>query len=358
MKNYTFKNRKLFLNRAFETGDGALLQDLLDSSVKLRPDDIDEYLAWAEREKRNDFITALLEYKNKTYTRAELSEYEKIKTEKELGLRERDLADWRKIFKIKPTSAGYIINGVVSEDGVIEVPDHIGKRPVIMAEPTVFYNKNCKIYGSWTRNEDFEAELASIKSAQPGDTVLFGSYPGGNALPSQLPWRVLERTGSELLLITENGIDGVRYNDAPGTVTWRNSAVREWLNGPFYELVFSKREKTLITQSKNENKYDPYSPEGNITGDRVFLLSRDEALKLFPDNSSRICHMTGYAASKGVLDYEEGKCRWWLRSPAMYGNNASHVRETGVTRLNGYGDDYGTLALRPAIRLTLKETKA
>ena len=51
---------------------------------------------------------------------------------------------------------------------------------------------------------------------------------------------------------------------------------------------------------------------------KVFLLSRREVNKYFPEERDRICKASAYAKEHGAeIEAGPNQCSWWLRSPAV-----------------------------------------
>ena len=93
------------------------------------------------------------------------------------------------------------------------------------------------------------------------------------------------------------GLDAKRFDSSSND--WKNSEIRQWLNGDFYNNAFNEKEK------KNINPFN---------GDNVFLLSKEEAKKYFANDESRRCKATEYAVKNGAWKSDEGYGYWWLRS--------------------------------------------
>ena len=149
-----------------------------------------------------------------------------------------------------------------------------------------------------------------------GETLTFGRYPQDedSDTPSPLKWRILEINDGAALLISEYVLEQYRYHDTREDITWEKSNVRSYLNGlsaafnkngidhygkGFIDKAFTAEERRWIKQVTNKNPAAPEewnsTPGGNDTEDKVFLLSRDEALKYFSTNKSRIASPTAYA---------------------------------------------------------------
>lgn len=96
------------------------------------------------------------------------------------------------------------------------------------------------------------------------------------------------------------------------------------MNEVFFKEAFSLSEQDTIIPIYIETNTNPVfnSIPGNITNDKVFLLSIDEVKKYFSKNELRRCAPTAYAeaqGAKGCSTYKtksgEAACNWWLRSP-------------------------------------------
>ena len=148
-------------------------------------------------------------------------------------------------------------------------------------------------------------------TSKVGDFVKFGSYPQtqyGDIKP--IEWLVLSRENNQMLVISKYGLEARRFDRISNS--WKNSEIRKWLNGDFYNQAFSGSEK----------KYINYSNLSDVaTTDNVFLLSEEEAEKYFVNNKARRCKATYYAVQHGayvcdgLLRGEGGYSICWLRSP-------------------------------------------
>ncbi len=156
-----------------------------------------------------------------------------------------------------------------------------------------------------------------LKDAQIGDLVALGTYDTapGNDKTEVIKWRVIDKDGDKLLILCDQLIDSFCYhNEEKGgvleTMSWQDSTVRAFLNGDFLTCCFTEEEIALIetTHLKNEGLNDvlenlwrnvedkgeaTYSelkdqdlPDGPETDDKVFLLSVDEVLKYFGDETA------------------------------------------------------------------------
>ena len=147
--------------------------------------------------------------------------------------------------------------------------------------------------------------IKSFANANVGDYVEFGNYPksaNGNIKP--IEWQVLAREENKMFVISRYGLDCKIFDSSSND--WKNSEIRQWLNGDFYNKSFNENEKKYI------NSF--YLSEAGTT-DNVFLLSKEEAEKYFANYEARKCKATKYAVKNGVWVATNGCSLWWLRSP-------------------------------------------
>ena len=113
-----------------------------------------------------------------------------------------------------------------------------------------------------------ETQNAKRRDVKQGDVITFGGWTQGkNGEYEPLEWIVLKRDGDKALVTTRYLVDFMPY----GALTWKDSAVRSWLNGAFYNGAFTESAKRAIAETTLTDSL------GNETADRVFILSCDEA---------------------------------------------------------------------------------
>lgn len=96
---------------------------------------------------------------------------------------------------------------------------------------------------------------------------------------SALRWKVMDIQG-DMAFVRTNIIDYQPFDDNDPDCTWENSALREWLNGDFYEDAFNDNEKAQIRTSVFETvsgDYNYIGTSGSGIFDKVFLLNTSEA---------------------------------------------------------------------------------
>ena len=131
---YAFARKKDTRNQMIryfiDCDDANALGRFLSVQNKLPPEEIEEYFALAEEKNLTLCKAALLEYKNRVYEEKALEQAETKSQEKELGVRTRTAADWKRIFSYKTKSGTVEITGYLSEDQDLIIPERIGKSVV------------------------------------------------------------------------------------------------------------------------------------------------------------------------------------------------------------------------------------
>lgn len=192
-------------------------------------------------------------------------------------------------------------------------------------------------------------KLEKVKAAKIGDRVIFGSYEQDNNIDNgkeSIEWVVLDVNENGVMLISKLGLDCKPYHEREMGITWENCSLRKWLNNDFINSAFSDEEKAYIQMvtvpAHKKLKYD--TDPGNDTQDKVFILSSIEAVECFRNTSDQQCMPTAFAVANGAVNYEDGKCWWWLRSPS----GMQEAAETFGTK-NGHFVDANTVAVRPSV---------
>ena len=195
------------------------------------------------------------------------------------------------------------------------------------------------------------------------ENMTFGSYYNIDYIANRdskepIEWIVLAKEGNKALLISKYGIDSKQYNKDCTSVTWESSTIRKWLNNEFINCAFnsSEQDKIQLTCVKNPDNMEYGTEGGNDTSDKIFLLSIDEVMKYFKDNSARMCKPTVYATSQGAYEeceYEIGYGLWWLRSPGVQQNRAAVISCGGLVGARGNLVHCTGCGVRPAMWVSL-----
>ena len=202
----------------------------------------------------------------------------------------------------------------------------------------------------------FEGEALSV-----GDTVTMGAYfDESDDEMVALKWNVIKVEKDRALVITEKAIDQLPFEKTAykaGTViNWESSSLREYLNGEFYDIAFTSKEKAKILNGDAEDAIAIVT-KSNIrtdlgacedTYDKVFLLSADEAESIFADNKARQSKTTVYTIDSGAR-VEGGNVAWWLRTMGETYDRAAVVSHDGSVNYTGYNVNFGSAAVRPCM---------
>ncbi len=206
-------------------------------------------------------------------------------------------------------------------------------------------------------------EIKSTDDVLIGQHLYFGTYEQDDDINNgaeEIEWRVLDKDGDKLLLITEKILADAQYSDSDTLSDWENSTIRKWLNEGFYNTAFDSNQKQLIQlmNIKNPDNQETAVDGGNDTQDRVFLLNIDEADRYFSSNNDRRAELT-----KSVIAYENGVGRiyyypngllkyshpWYLRAPGISLKYVASVQTDGEIGHNFHVVNEDNIGIRPAI---------
>ena len=208
-------------------------------------------------------------------------------------------------------------------------------------------------------------EIEKIKMAEVGDYVVFGAYDSAFSEKEKIEWQVLAKEDDRLLLISDKALDCQPYNILREEVTWETCSLRKWLNNTFLNAAFNSAEQTKIldTNVSADNNPEYRTDPGNVTTDKVFLLSMNEVNKYFNSEESKKCVPTDYAKAKGAsavvrencTKNGKGTCTWWLRTPGYTRKYVVTVLPYGGFFSFGFYADEDWFGVRPALWIDLGE---
>lgn len=202
------------------------------------------------------------------------------------------------------------------------------------------------------KNTDTAAE--SAVPLEIGEHVIYGSYQG-----EAIEWRILDKKGGDVLLLSEYGLDAQPFDDSgKGRVLWEDSSIRKWLNNDFYNGAFSEEERENIVlsfsegfdknnESINVESEEPYWHLERETEDKVFLLSYTELCEYFNPDPERsydlqyghdelLCYPTEYAKQHLERVLQPNTCGWWLCNPE-YDDGTGDGFSVRVEVITAYG---------------------
>lgn len=126
---------------AVEKGTAEEVQRLLNCWKRMPLDKLEKYLEDAITAGNRETTAVLLEYKNRNFSREYLEADANRKLETELGLRERTLSQWRKLYRISFRNGCVTLSGYRGEERYVKVPEKVSGCPVTVLKAT-FYNHN------------------------------------------------------------------------------------------------------------------------------------------------------------------------------------------------------------------------
>lgn len=197
-----------------------------------------------------------------------------------------------------------------------------------------------------------QMRLGNIE-AKVGEKCYFGQYEQDNNKENgkeAIEWRILDKDGSKVLLLSEYCLDDREYNYKLEDITWEKCTLRTWLNNDFEKAAFSGKEQKAIVNAKiKNNKNKEYGIRGGKdTNDDIFLLSIDEVEKYFESDRDRQAAGTAYAEEQGIYVADSGNSGWWLRSPGYFYSYAAEVEDDGGVDTYGTYASYDKCGIRPA----------
>ena len=206
---------------------------------------------------------------------------------------------------------------------------------------------------------EIEASIETMRlDVSAGDVLSFGHYNQDNELGNgleEIEWIVLEVRGDVALCVSKLGLDAKPYHSKIEAVTWEKCELRRWLNDEFLNTAFTQAEQMqleTITVSADKNPDHP-TGTGKDTQDKVFLLSVNEVNTYLSDDNVSRCAASRMTRENGVKTFQEGACRYWLRTPESNQRKAAFVNGSGKVTSKGETVNYEFNAVRPAIMLNL-----
>ncbi len=125
------KRRKDIAAGVIASEDGETLDRYLALWDKVPLDFLDGLIETSVHTQKTGITALLMQYKNSKYTQTHIEMAQQRRAEKELGLRNRSVADWRQIFVLHEEAGQFTITGYKQCDAVVEVPAMIGNKPVV-----------------------------------------------------------------------------------------------------------------------------------------------------------------------------------------------------------------------------------
>jgi hypothetical protein len=160
----------------------------------------------------------------------------------------------------------------------------------------------------------YEPELLLLADAKVGDHVFFASSE----------YVLLDRSGSELTLLSMDFAEELTYHNSREAVDWASPDLRAALNGKEYlDAQFSQQEQAMLLPQ-----------DTGSDGDLVTVPSREEYLR--------------YQLLMGKKND-----LWWLRDTGDAPDTAMFVSDEGEVMAAGYPVNAHQIRVRPMIRVAL-----
>ncbi len=129
-------NKKKIISQAMDMGEVGVIQRLLSMYKSISVDELDAYISIAKD--HPDSRSFFIEYKKDHYSEEMLAKAENDKIDKELGLKEFTLTDWKKIYGFEFAGDGIAITSYKGEGGDVVIPERIGQHDVVAIDPGAF----------------------------------------------------------------------------------------------------------------------------------------------------------------------------------------------------------------------------
>ncbi len=199
-------------------------------------------------------------------------------------------------------------NGQIGDEIYGGVTQDFYVRPAVWIDVSLDADTLNPLLADTARSEapyNYLDDVKDFSEAQVGDRVRMGSWQG-----EDIVWRVLDRKDDVLTVISEFVLDLQLYNEEHALVDFGSSSIRTWMNDTFFNAAFTSEEQSCIAADQ--------SP----TGDRLFLLDKEQAASYFKSRTQRTARPTPYALSQGLFADDYGRSSWWLRD--TYDNKNGH----------------------------------
>lgn len=162
-----------------------------------------------------------------------------------------------------------------SAEKVIECKNYIAFESALKdldSYPAGAYRSLRKLKG-FAPADEMLAE-ARAKALAVGCWVDFGGHS----------WIILARNDAQALLFCVEPLAYRPFHDTAQPVTWADCSLRQWLNGEFFQTLFTPEEQALIELTQ----ISIGDSNASVTQDYLFLLSPAEVYIYLPGSSARL----------------------------------------------------------------------
>ena len=211
------------------------------------------------------------------------------------------------------------------------------------------------------------AALKAVGEAKVGDIITFGSWDqDGKKGGEPISWIVLCQGVGKTFVLSEKILEYQCFKNATEadkypSALYKDSDLREFLNGEFYNKAFSDGEKAAILTVKITSAYkdEKFFERTYETEDKVFPLSRDEEARfvcgvgtnIFGYPTQRVLKENPYILSSiSNVPGVEKAAAWWLRDMGTENaKKAAYVYATEIQKRNYDEAVYEKSGVRPAM---------
>lgn len=189
--------------------------------------------------------------------------------------------------------------------------------------------------GNYRNSSSLAEKCEMLLTFREGNTVTFGAYQG-----KPIRWKVVDSSGKMRMLIAEDLVLEMPYNNLRVDSYWQSTTLRKWLNKEFVQEAFTPEQRLLLigTRRTNESNELYYTQGGLPTMDKVFIPSKRELDHYLPQTQDRAL----------------GKW-WWLRTPGDNLLAVTAVEADGSVYMHGVNVNYPNGGVRPAMWLLLRD---
>ncbi|MBQ6829582.1 MAG: leucine-rich repeat domain-containing protein [Clostridia bacterium] len=139
VKQYMTSNLKGLLELSVQQNNITAFTKLIHLKRQLSIDEFNEFISICETNQEMSAI--LLDYKNQLYSAEDIDAHETNAIEKDLGFREKTLADWAKMYQLNVSENAVTINKYKSNDTEVIIPEMIDGKPVVAIGEAAFSGK-------------------------------------------------------------------------------------------------------------------------------------------------------------------------------------------------------------------------
>ncbi|MBO4578846.1 MAG: leucine-rich repeat domain-containing protein [Clostridiales bacterium] len=173
-----------------------------------------------------------------------------------------------------------------------------------------------------------ESSGSDAGKVKAGDIIKFGNYKG------HTDWRVLNVVGTEAYITSNDIVDTHIFDESYCGWDSDSCSIRLWLNDEYINEAFTDAERDQIVDK---------------TGDKILLMSVEEAYRYFKDDADRYFEFG-----------EEDAPGYWLRNRGIVSDHASLVECDFLS--NGHISEFGAAVnyewgVRPALWIRLDDGK-